>query len=206
MLSGIIIGLSRWRNNTSEYKWIIVLLIATFITESIAITIVKMKGYNVSVYKTFDFIHPAIMTVIFYHIYRSEKLKRFCVYLGIVVLISSLISSIIYRDPATTNTISVIIKSSYFIILSLLKYKELLLQPDEDNILTNGIFWFCSSLLFFNCATIMYWVTMPKLYELQQAKLASKLHLAANFIFYSLIVFSIILMQPKPVVEYLSDD
>lgn len=207
ILIGISLGIFKWKHAQPVLKWIVILLSVTFLTETTAIVFVTNKlGYNVNIYKIFDMIQPGIMAAIFYFIYKNQNLKNFAIYSGIIIVFGSLVSSLIYHDASVLNNISVSLKSSYFILLSLLKYWELLSQPDEDDILKNGVFWFCSSLLFFNAVTIMYWVTHTQLQKFELAKIAAQLHLSANFIFYILIVFSIFLFQPKTSSEYLLDD
>lgn len=202
--TGFLLGFIKWSKSNIAFKTITILLLTTFIAEFTAGSM-RYFGYktNVTIYKIFDPVQVILIGFIFYHLYYSSKLKQFAVYGGCVALTLLLASTMINISPTINNAIGVTTKCAFFILLCLFKFAEMLRMPSEDNILADPSFWFCSALFFFYAVTIMYWIAYNQI-ALSEAKLiAHKIHVYCNYIFYTIVASSFLLIpfkKSKPLV------
>lgn len=195
---GIFLGIIKWKKSDTPFKAIVVLLIVTSITELTA-RLVIYYGFktNVTVYKIFDPVQVILFSYIFYHLYQTPVLKKFAVYACTVALILLSISTIINISPYVDNSIGVTTKCALYILLSLMKFSEMLRTPSEENIVADPAFWFCAAVFFFFSVNIMYWISVKVLSESDALWAAHKLHVYCNYIFYTIVAFSFLLIPFK---------
>jgi hypothetical protein len=195
---GVMLGMVKRKNSDKAFHTVVVLLVVTFITELIANSIHNF-GFktNVTVYKIFDPLQVILFSYIFYHLYQFRKLKIFAVYACIVALILLTISTIINISPNVNNSIGVTTKCALYILLSLIKFSEMLQTPSEENIVVNPTFWFCSAVFFFFSVNIMFWITFNQISESAAKNTARLIHVYCNYIFYSIVALSFLLIPSK---------
>ena len=195
---GILLGLIKWKKSELAFKAIVVLLIITFITDFIG-GILPYFGYkyNVTVYKIFDPIQVVLFSYIFYQLYQTPPMKKFALYGCVVTLILLTISTIINIRPDVDNAIGVTMKCALYILLSLMKFTEMLRIPSEDNIVADPSFWFCSGVFFFFSVNIMQWVSIKTFTDENAKQAVIALHVYCNYIFYSIVAFSFLLIPFK---------
>lgn len=205
ILAGGITGLLKWSYLTRPFKLLSGLLLVTFVSETAAYISAIIIRSNVLVFNIFDPVEVIFFTFIFSYIFISLRYRRMIILSGIIITFLIILTSVLKLQGNLINTIAIVIKSNFYIILSLLKFKEILLNPEEDNLLKEPVFWVCSSVLFFFSINLLYWASSNYLEKYDHRYNLAWLLNYSNIIFYLLILYSFLLIKKNKKEYFYSD-
>ena len=199
LLIATVIGFLKWNKLSKEYRYLSVLFLITFIFETLAVVFAYTVKNNTIVYEIFDPLQLILFSCIFYEIIISRSTKRKVLISAIIMSLIIILSSVLDLEAGFLNSYSVVIKSIYYIFLSLIVFRQVLLNPRYSNILKEPVFWFCAALLFFFTINILFWTSNNYLINHDKTSLPA-LYLVlyfSNLIFYLVLLYAVILVQKQ---------
>lgn len=205
LLTGGVVGILKWSYLDKTFKLVCGLLLLTFVTETTSNICAYLIKSAVIVYNIFDPLEVIFFTLIFSNIFNNRKYKKNVIIFGVLISILIIATSVLKLQGRLINTVAVVIKSNFYIVLSLLKFKEILLNPEEDNLLKDPVFWFCSSVLFFFSISLLYFASLNYLQRFKFQPNLWWLMIYSNIIFYLLILYSLTLIKKNKKEYTLSD-
>jgi len=197
VLIASVTGFAKWNRLTSAFRKLSVLLLVTFLFETAAVIFAYVLRNNALVYKVFAPVQVLFFTYIFAHLFTNKKLQKIIKPAGIVIVLIIIATSVFFFPARMMNTLSVVIKSVFFITLSLLKFREMLEDPEYENIIAEPVFWFCTAVLLFFTVNILYWAAYNYLAQIESKSSGSLYHILyySNLVFYTMLWYSFVTIK-----------
>lgn len=186
-----------YRKLDRPYVFLLFLIIATFIFESIAIITAynpPPRNDNSWVYEIFSPIQVLLVSITYYLILKNRNLKRLCIYMaGGVLLI--IFYDYFFLDYKLSN-INVVVRSILYLVFSLILMTDWLLKPGDGPITKEPAFWMNNGFFLFYTINILFWSIYKTEYfkSLELGKIFKKLLYFSNLTLYSLILLSFVLL------------
>src|SRR5215213_1029238 len=114
VLFATIAGFKKWTALTRVYKALAVLLLVTFLFETAAVICAYVFKSSVLVYNIYDPVQQLIITYMFAEL-LSKELYRKIITAGCIIAAFMIIISVFFSTVYYINTLSVIVKSIFFI-------------------------------------------------------------------------------------------
>ena len=150
-------GFIKWRSLSKAFKTLSVLLLTTFLFETTAVFSAYVFKNNALVYDIFDPAEVLLFTYVFANLFKRNPAKKIITAIGISIVLIIIFSSVFFVPGILINTLSVVIKSIFFIILSLLKFRNMLAEPNYESVVKEPVFWLCTAVLLFFTINILFW-------------------------------------------------
>lgn len=183
-----IIGLKKYKSIIAPYRYLSVILAATFLFELVALICAYTIKSNEFVYSIFDYFETTGFLLVFELLY-TKKIFKYISFLFIVIFISIKILSEFVNITSSSTDILTTIKSMLLIISSLLLFLNWFLNPKEENLLNQPSFWFATTILFFYSINLLFWSTYSsKFFNIKSVQL-----LFIEILYYSNIILYCIL-------------
>ncbi len=196
LIAGAAIGIKRWRRNTPAFKLLTVLIFTVLLFDGGGI-ITRLLYADVT-YITYGIYGPleiAIYSGIFLCLFKNKKLRWPILIASAAIIIFNTVYDLTRGDRQTVNTLSILLKCYYYILLSLLVFHEYIVYPNESNILKEQTFWFIASILFVHSMVIMYWSCYKLMDPPPQRRTGEAIMIISNWIYYATIAY-ILNMRP----------
>jgi hypothetical protein len=197
ILTSIIAAVVQWRSVSKADRFIIALLIVTFLSEALAIAAMQILRNDMLLYHIYSPIELFIICL-----YFNEKIKPLKKhYIGIAACILGVMiatANIIFLQPYNTiNSIFLVYEGFCVIALSLYSFYRLALN--ETELIKSSQFWFTTILLIYWSTVFIYWGMFPLLITTLKTSMA-KITTGMRFInILTYIGFAIVFINYKKV-------
>ncbi|MGI8583989.1 MAG: hypothetical protein ACR2KX_17470 [Chitinophagaceae bacterium] len=197
ILFAALTGSSKWKTLSKAFKILSSLLFTTFLFETTALICAYVLKNNTLVYNIFSPLQVLFFTYIFANLLKNKTSKNKIITAGILVAFFIVISSVFVYKGIMINTLSIIIKSTFYIILSLLKFREMLKDPGHENILLEPVFWLCTSVLLFFTVNILFWASLDYLVNTKSKIMNSFFDILyySNLVFYLMLWYCFVIIK-----------
>jgi hypothetical protein len=155
----LILALAVYLKNKLSIPYIVLsgLIFVTIISECLSNIAAHQMKNNSTVFHSFAPIEFALLSIVFYLLFRSKILKQI-VFIIIFLFSVFVVFNAIYLQPIThapfnDNTVASIILITY----SFLLFGEMINLEIENSLFSQAIFWFNSGVLIFYTATLIFW-------------------------------------------------
>lgn len=130
--------------------------------------------YNTHIYNIETPIEHGLYLLILYRAISHERWKKFLMFSGIVFLAFAVMTTLYFTKPNHSNILAYSLGSVLIITGILLKFYEMLENPQEFNFLRNPFFYMLFACLLFNVATLPFFIMMNWMYYIEAGR---KIHL-----------------------------
>jgi len=174
------------------YRYIVLLVSATLIFEYWAILLAKDRIPNGHVYILFSPIQTFLTACIYAQLITSRRL-RIIGMIACILIVELWVWDLLTFDYKKSN-INITSRSVLFVLFALLLFQEWVENPKSKLSFGSPILWFNMAILFFYLINILFWSVYNT--PIQQQYIINKIfnfiRNYSNFIFYSIIWFSLI--------------
>ncbi len=204
LATGTFLGLYRWKRNSTAFR-LLTLLISTvlFLDGGGIIVRILYVDLTVIVYRIFGPIELALYTAIFLALLKRKKFRWPIIITAASIAVFITVYDISRSDNDRLDTLPILMKCYYYILLSLVIFHEYMAYPNESNILKEQAFWLISSVLFVNTMVIMYWSCYMLMSTPPPRSLGEAIMITSNLLYYCAIGF---ILNMKPVETLTSAD
>lgn len=158
LLSAALAGCWLFKKVEIQYKWLIVLLILTFISELIAKYVAfGLDKPNSIVYHIFTPLEYTLYVQIYTRAINSRKWNKILFGSAIALIGFEILNTIYFQPLTTTNTNTMILEGTLLVCMSLWLFLKIRETPSRESLLKNGIFWFNSAVLCYYSFSIILW-------------------------------------------------
>jgi hypothetical protein len=155
----LVLALALYLRNKLSIPYIVLsgLIFVTIISECLSNVAAHQMKNNSTVFHSFASIEFALLSTVFYLLFRSKVLKQI-IFITIFLFSAFVIFNAIYLQPIAQapfndNTVASIILITY----SFLLFAEMINLEIENSLFSQAIFWFNSGVLIFYTATLIFW-------------------------------------------------
>jgi hypothetical protein len=161
----IVTGIVRYKRLTIPYKILLLYIGVTLILEILSLICRYRYKNNLPVEHVASYSEFLLNSLVFYHLFRSKQTKKIimvCIAAITVFFIFNSLKLQPYMSSFPSN--STIVSEIFYVILSLMIFKQMLQYPLQINITRQSIFWYNTAILFFsttvflNFALVNYYV------------------------------------------------
>ena len=193
LLIGIIIGCLRFKVINKSNKFFLLLIFATFISESIAHTMIQNGKSNFSVYHIFSPLQYSLVALGYYFDTRS-KYTLLTIPLMIII---SIFFSIWIQSPPLFNSYFLTIELFLFSILGISFFQKLLKANTETKLKNYPLFWISCGIILFSVSNLFIFGTHNFFKILNPAiKHTFKyLRYFTNYFYYIMYIFAFLVKQ-----------
>ena len=180
------IGFRRWKVNPVAFKLGAVLALVVLIIDGGGI-ISKFMGKPIPGLTT-RLLAPteiALYTGMFISIIKEKRLRWPVIFTAIAIAVYVTVYELCREQNHLLDPLPILIKCFYYILLSLLVFREYMIYPNENDILKEQNFWLISAVLFLNTMVIMYWSSLMLMTSPSTRKLGESIMVISNLIYYS---------------------
>jgi hypothetical protein len=197
ILLAALTGFSKWNILSKAFKTLSVLLLTTFLFETAALICAYVFKNNALVYNIFAPVELLFFTYIFADLFKEKVTANIIKAAGILIAFFIIIASVFVLRGRMINTLSIIIKSTFFIIVSLLKFREMLGDPGHENIVREPVFWLCTAVLLFFTINILFWSSYDYLGQTKSKIMGSFFDILyySNLVFYTMLWYSFVVIK-----------
>ncbi len=199
LLIATAIGVAYYKRSNKVFRCLCILIIVTFISEFTAKYLGVKYGSNAIVYNIFTPIEYFIYANIYSLFLAGKKWKKILALTVAFLIVFDIINMIYFQsiDEVPTNTIN--IEMVLLVFLSLVLFIKIREEPVYENIITEGVFWFNTVVLFYYAFNILIWGFYGVMYGVPDPpKINGKMLLLSSSLLYTLYIFSILLSYYSP--------
>lgn len=172
-------------------------LLVTFISEVISLTLAHLIKNSSPPYHLLNILQILIWGIFFTSLTKNNITKRIVKYTAILSITFSIVNSFILQKLFKMPSNAFLSQDIMLVIWCILFYFEILEWPGQINIYKNSIFWATVALLFFHFLSFAFYLTYNFLLDVKlKVPIIPTIHLISNYIFYSLLSFSVFLNSP----------
>ena len=191
----IVIGIVRYKKLTIPYKILILYVALNLAFEAISVFWANKYKNNMPIMHVASYSEFLLNTLAFYYLFKSHFTKRMII-IGIAVITLFFIINAVVLQPYTNRfpSNSLLISEIFYVVLSLMLFKQMLQYPVQINITRQSVFWYNTGVLFFSTTTFLNFglINFYVKHHLQ-ATLLYSCSFVLNMVFYLLIGISILL-------------
>lgn len=151
------IGLLRFKQRTTPFKALTLLVGVTFISEILTRVLVQMTKNSSPVYHVYVIVLYFFYAWIYRELSSDPRLKKIIVASAAIFLLMSITNTIFYQPLSRFPSNILMIACVPLIILSLLIYRQMFHYPIEQNLFRQPVFWVNTGTLFFFTTTFLFW-------------------------------------------------
>jgi hypothetical protein len=184
ILISFLISIVGWKKNTREDNILSCLLLLTFISELIAIILVKKYRNNLILFHFFAPVQFFLITSYFTGV-NSGLRKNAGLYISILGVLISIINSIFIQPLNQFNSYYILLEG--FIIIALtLEFFLISIRQDKPHLFRNKHLWIAMIFLFFWSMTFSYWALSGAIaqYAIEYSSLIARTLRYVNIITY----------------------
>lgn len=157
LLVAFSIGVVRYRKLTTPFKVLTIFIGVTFLSESMGRILAVKFGNSSPVYHIYNIFNYIFYTRIYAGLIKHKVARRIIAYSAIPVIIFSIINTLfiqgIFLFPSNFLLISCVANISFSLIL----FSQMLGEPSDQTLLSQSIFWFNVSVLFYFAIIFLNW-------------------------------------------------
>lgn len=143
---------------SAPFKWLALLLILTFISESTAKFIsFSLKKDASLVYHIFTLVEFLLYTAIYRSFFKAKIWDRILALSFFILLSAEILNVVFLQNLKTDNTNTLILESLLLVFISLGLFNNIKERAAYENLLKEGAFWFNSMVLFYYSFSILIW-------------------------------------------------
>jgi hypothetical protein len=199
----IIIGIVRYKKLTIPYKILLLYVGITLILEVLSVIWANIYQNNMPIMHISSCSEFLLTALVFYYLFKNRLIKRI-ISISIAVIILFFIFNSIILQPYTNKFPSnaILVSEIFYVILSLMIFKQMLQYPLQINITSQSIFWYNTAILFFSTTAFLNFglVNYVVKHHLNPA-ISYNCGFVLNMIFYSLIGISILINDKKLITD-----
>jgi hypothetical protein len=199
ILYSSIIGLIKFRRLDLAFKLLTLLLMGTFVSETIStisMYVFRNNSLNGKIYLSF---HIIAFGLIYYNLFDKPTIRKIILSITAVFFLSSIIINFIHA-PRLLPSYMIMVQSLLLVGYSILYFFKLFQAPTEEEIISSSKLWFNSSVLIYFSSSFVIWASFYYLYLHKRVYLDLNLILTLlNIFHYSLFGISLHLYQIKTV-------
>lgn len=203
ILYSSIIGLIKFRRLDVPFKVLTLLLMGTFVSETIStisLYVFRNNSLNGKIYLSF---HIIIFGILYYYLFEKRGLRTMIAVITVIFFILSLIFEFVNALPVLPSYM-IMVQSLLLVVYSILYFFKLFRAPTEQEIINTAKLWFNSSVLIYFSSSFVIWASFYYLYSHKRVFLDLNLILTLlNIFHYSLFGISLFLykLNSNPVVD-----
>lgn len=199
LLLGIALGIKNFKSLALPFKWLLVLLVVTLITEVIALGLALTIRTSGPVYHINTVLFFGLVNGIYYHLSENKILKLFTIYsipvFVLLAVLNVLFLESFFRFPVFTS----VIEGLKNVFLALFFFVVLLKDTEETDILKNKRFWLNCAILFFNVTTLCSFALRNYLLTISVSQeLISDIVYWSAIVYYLVLAYTLIEKEDKP--------
>ena len=198
LATGTFIGFYRWNRNSTAFRLLAILIAIVLLFDGGGIIIRLIYANNLSVitYRLFSPFEIALYTAIFISLLKRKKFIWPVIIASASVAVFITVYDVTRADNDQLDTLPILIKCYYYILLSLLIFHEYMAFPNENNILKEQTFWFIAAVLFVNTMVIMFWSCYMLMTTPPPRSLGETIMITSNLLYYCTLGY-ILNMEPS---------
>ncbi len=197
LITGTTIGILRWKRNSLPFRLLTLIIASVLLFDGGGIILrLLYADYTVLTYRFFGPIETGLFTAIFLQLIKEKKFRLPIVITGSAIIIYIILYDFMRKDNTHLDTLPILIKCYYYILLSLLVFREYIIYPNDTDILKEQTFWLIASMLFVNTMVIMYWSCYMLMSTPPPRSLGEAIMITSNLLYYCAIGF---ILNMKPV-------
>jgi hypothetical protein len=151
------IGLLRFRQRTTPFKALTLLVGVTFVSEVLTRLLIEMTKNSSPVYHVYVIVLYFFYAWIYRELSSDPRLKKAIVVSAAVFLLLSITNSIFYQPLRQFPSNMLMIACVLLVMLSLMMYRQMFNYPIEQNLFRQPVFWLNTGTLFFFTTTFLFW-------------------------------------------------
>lgn len=194
LLLGIIIGSIRFKNLNKSNKIFLLLLLITFISETLSLYLRKY-GLQKNFLQSHIF-HPIQFTIVAYA-YFVELRAKVILYLIILMTVWEIILTIFIQPISLYDTYFINLELLIFSIFSIVYLYKLLKIKTEYSIVNFPLFWISCGLLIFSIANLFFFGTYNTFFGEKSSlqELFMYIRFFTNYVLYGLFIIAFLVKQ-----------
>jgi len=188
-------GAVNYKKLTVPFKLLTILIGITLISEITIRVCAKLFHNNLPMFHIVSFYEYIFYMLIFYRVFKNKTVKNIIFATAIIVPMFTVVNAFIFQPYMTTFPSNVIFVSNIiYTILTMLLYREMLLNSSQISLFKQSVFWFNTALLFFSVTMFFHLGILNYLIKHKQnSGILTYLDMVANIIFYGAFAYAIYL-------------
>jgi hypothetical protein len=191
-------GIIRYKKLTPAFKILVIQILVTSITESIKKVIGKIFHNSMPVAHLSSLIEYSLFALTYYNLLQSARLKKLIIISIFIMLLLETVNIIFFESLLQFPSVILNISQFIYVLFSLLMFRQMLLDPAEQSLSKQSIFWFNLDMLFYGTTMFLnYALTNYFIQNNLDTTILFYFSVVVNLLFYILIGISILIDNKK---------
>ncbi|WP_259071739.1 hypothetical protein HDF24_04900 [Mucilaginibacter sp. X4EP1] len=193
-----LIGLLRYKKLSPAFKTLTILIIVTFISETIKKIVGRIFHNSMPVAHLSAFVEYSFFASVYYYLLSNRYLKRLIMASIFFMLLLEIVNIIFFESLLQFPAILLNVSQFIYVLYSLLLFRQMLIQPAEESLFKQSIFWFNLDMLLYSTAMFLdFALTSYFIKNKLDATALIYFSIIVNMLFYAVIGISILIDNKK---------
>lgn len=192
------IGISRYSKLSPAFKTLTILIIATFIIETVKKIVGKIFHNSMPVAHLSAMVEYSLFASVYYYLLSNRYLKKLIMASIFFMLLLEIVNIIFFESLLQFPAILLNVSQFIYVLYSLLLFRQMLIQPAEESLFKQSIFWFNLDMLLYSTAMFLdFALTSYFIKNKLDATALIYFSIIVNMLFYAVIGISILIDNKK---------
>lgn len=193
-----LVGFARYSKLSPAFKMLTILIIATFISETIKKIVGKIFHNSMPVAHLWAIGEYAFFSLVYYRLLHNSRIKRLIVVSIFFMILLEIVNLAFFESLLQFPAILLTASQFIYVLYSLVLFRQMLLHPIEESLFKQSIFWFNLDILLFNAAMFLnFALTSYFIKNNLDATILIYFSIIVNMLFYAVIGISILIDNKK---------
>jgi hypothetical protein len=195
LITVTLFGAANYKKLTVPFRLLTILVGISLISEITLQVCAKLFHNNLPVFSIIGIYENVFYMAIFYRVFKNKTVKIIIFSMAIIVPVCIVVNAFTFQPYMSMFPSNVVFVSNIiYTILTMLLYRELLLNSTQISIFKQGVFWFNTALLFFSVTLFFHLGIVNYLIKHKRhSGILIHLDMVANILFYGILGYAIYL-------------
>jgi hypothetical protein len=193
-----IAGVARYKKLSPAFKTLTTLIIATFISETIKKIIGKIFHNSMPVAHLWAIMEYAFFSFVYYRLLEDRLVKKAIIASVFFMLLLEIVNFSFFETLLQFPSLILNVSQFIYVLYSLLLFRQMLLNPAEESLFKQSVFWFNLDMLLYCTAMFLdFALTDYFIKNNLDATILIYFSIVVNMLFYAVIGVSILIDNRK---------
>jgi hypothetical protein len=191
-------GVMRYNKLSPAFKALTILIIATFVSETIKKIVGKIFHNSMPVAHLWPIGEYAFFSLVYYRLLSGTRTKKLVIASIFFMILLEIVNIAFFESLLQFPAILLNVSQFIYVLYSLLLFRQMLIHPAEDSLFRQSIFWFNLDMLLFTTAMFLnFALTSYFIKNKLDATILIYFSIIVNMLFYTVIGISILIDNKK---------
>jgi len=192
------IGILRYSKLSPAFKTLTILIIATFISETIKKIVGKIFHNSMPIAHLWAITEYTFFSFVYYYLLKNRYAKKLIIASVFFMILLEIVNITFFESLLQFPAILLNVSQFIYVLYSLLLFRQMLIQPAEESLFKQSIFWFNLDVLLFSAAMFLnFALTSYFIKNKLDATMLIYFSIIVNMLFYTVIGISILIDNKK---------